>query len=77
MSMLIIGILLISVGLILTILAIFTQNDGSVERKPEGGGFVIIGPFPIIFGTNKRIVKVLYIIAIIIIVISLIIHFVQ
>ncbi|MDG7035640.1 MAG: DUF131 domain-containing protein [Nitrososphaerota archaeon] len=76
MSMVIVGIVLISVGLILTILAILTRDDGSVERKTEGGGFVIIGPFPIIFGTNKRIVKVLYIVAIIIIVISLIIYFV-
>ena len=40
------------------------------ESKIKGGGVVLIGPIPIVFGSNWKIAVVLMILAIIIIVIS-------
>jgi len=51
--MIIIGILIIFLGVIITF----------IKAKPrggiEGGGLILIGPFPIIFGTNSKILKLL------------------
>jgi len=40
--------------------------------KVKGGGAVIIGPFPIIFGTDKESVKLILILSIILIVLLLV-----
>ncbi len=60
------GFLLIFIGFILVFLAILLSIM-KLGGKVEGGGVVLIGPFPIIFGTNKSIVKIALLIAIIII----------
>jgi uncharacterized protein (TIGR00304 family) len=51
-------------GLVLILIGIFAIVIGllllafSKSAKVEGGGVVFIGPFPIIFGTNERIVYI-------------------
>jgi len=50
LALILIGIFAIVVGLL--ILAF------SESAKVEGGGVVFIGPFPIIFGSNERIVYI-------------------
>ena len=56
-----VGALLLFIGFVITfvafILLAFTAVRG--KGKVRGGGAVIIGPFPIVFGTDKESVKVL------------------
>ena len=44
-------------------------NDSSEEKnkKVKGGGIVLIGPIPIVFGTSWKIMLILMILAIVII----------
>ncbi len=62
------GFLLIFIGFVLVFLAILLSMI-KMEGKVEGGGVVLIGPFPIIFGTSKSIAKIALLIAIIVIII--------
>jgi len=52
------GIALIFVGVIvIAIAAVLLSVSGSKKGKVKGGGVIIIGPFPIIFGTDKKSLK--------------------
>ena len=54
------GIALIFVGILIIVIAVvllFISSAGKGEVK--GAGAIIIGPVPIIFGTDKRSVKTL------------------
>ena len=53
------GIALIFAGMLVILVAILLLFLSSVkgEEKTKGGGAIIIGPFPIIFGTDKESVK--------------------
>ncbi|MFQ6088985.1 MAG: DUF131 domain-containing protein [Candidatus Methanofastidiosia archaeon] len=56
------GILLIFFGMLLVVLGIlFSSGEGEVK----GGGIVMIGPIPIIFGNDKRLVLLMGLIAIV------------
>jgi len=46
--------------------------DGETAERPEvgGGGIVMIGPFPIIFGTDTASVKIVIILAIVLILLA-------
>lgn len=61
-----IGIVLIFVGFVIVfvaaVLLVFASMKG--RRKIRGGGAVIIGPFPIVFGTDKESVKLLLVLSI-------------
>lgn len=50
-TLIFIGVLIVLVAFVLLFLASFN------EKTVRGGGAVIIGPFPIIFGTDKESVK--------------------
>lgn len=69
-----IGVILISVGFLITFIAavllFFTASKG--KGKVKGGGAVIIGPFPIIFGTDRESVKILLLLSIILIALLLV-----
>jgi len=51
------GIVLILAGMLVILVAIFLLFLSSIkgEGKVKGGGAIIIGPFPIIFGTAKKL----------------------
>jgi len=53
------GIVLIFAGIILLIAAIIVASTrgGSEKGKARGAGVIMIGPIPIIFGTDKKSVK--------------------
>jgi len=53
------GIVLIFAGMLVILVAIFLLFLSNIKRegKVKGGGAIIIGPFPIIFGTDKESVK--------------------
>jgi len=60
------GIALIFMGFVIVFIAVVLLFLTSVRSKAKvrGGGAVIIGPFPIVFGTEKESVKTLLILAI-------------
>ncbi len=68
-----VGMILIFAGFLITFLAVvllfFTPIRG--KGKVRGGGAVIIGPFPIIFGTDKESVRMLLLLSIILIILIL------
>ena len=52
------GIALIFVGVIVIVVAIALFSvSGAGKGKLKGGGAIIIGPVPIIFGTDKKSLK--------------------
>jgi len=53
--LLIMGVIAISIGLLLITLSSITQSPDGNKRRSEVGGIIIIGPVPIVFGTNKSI----------------------
>ncbi|MFQ6073828.1 MAG: DUF131 domain-containing protein [Candidatus Bathyarchaeia archaeon] len=69
-----IGLFLVLVGFFVTFIAavllLFTAFKG--KGKVKGGGAVIIGPFPIIFGTDKESVKILLLLSIVLVVLLLV-----
>jgi len=70
-----VGAILLFIGFVITFAAVillaFTAMKG--KGKVRGGGAVIIGPFPIIFGTDKESVKVLLLLSIALITLILIV----
>jgi len=65
------GFVLVFIGIAITLTAlislVFRSFDEAEETK--GGGIILIGPFPIVFGTDRKTVKSLIILAIALIVI--------
>ncbi len=57
------GILLIFIGFAVMMLAMVLSAK---EGKVEGGGVVLIGPIPIVFGTNKDMVKIVLLVLLVI-----------
>lgn len=53
------GIALIFVGMLIVLVAMVLLFVSNIRKrgKIRGGGAIIIGPFPIIFGTDKESVK--------------------
>ncbi len=68
-----IGMILIFTGFLITLLAIVLMFFINIRGKGKvrGGGAVIIGPFPIIFGTDKESVRTLLLLSIILIILIL------
>lgn len=70
-----IGMILIFTGFLIAfvafVLLIFTTVRG--KGKIRGGGAVIIGPFPFIFGTDKESVRMLLLLSIVLIVLVLVV----
>jgi uncharacterized protein (TIGR00304 family) len=81
-SLLSLGVILVFAGFLIAFVAVilmfFTTARG--KGKVKGGGAVVIGPFPIVFGTDRESLKILLLLSIAIIVLMLIVtvifHFV-
>jgi uncharacterized membrane protein len=60
------GIALIFTGMFIILVAILLLFISNIkgEGKAKGGGAIIIGPFPIIFGTGKKSVKTILLLSI-------------
>ncbi|MEM2897486.1 MAG: DUF131 domain-containing protein [Candidatus Bathyarchaeia archaeon] len=60
------GIILIFAGMLIVFIAMVLLFLSSVKSggKIRGGGAIIIGPFPIIFGTDKESVKTILLLSI-------------
>jgi len=67
------GVILVFVGFVLSFIAVVllvlsSHRGRRAEGRVRGGGAVIIGPFPIVFGTDKESVKILLLLSIVLIV---------
>jgi uncharacterized protein (TIGR00304 family) len=51
------GIALIFVGVLVIVAAVLLSVFGGGKGKVKGGGAIIIGPVPIIFGTDQKSLK--------------------
>jgi uncharacterized protein (TIGR00304 family) len=70
----ILGIVLIVVGIIVIVAAIlFASVSGVKKGKVQGAGVIMIGPIPIIFGTDKQSVKTVLALALALTIVALII----
>jgi len=60
------GIALIFAGILITLIAVILLFVSNVREKGKvkGGGAIIIGPFPIIFGTDKKSIKTVLLLSI-------------
>jgi uncharacterized protein (TIGR00304 family) len=74
-----VGLALIVVGIIIVVLAIIlSAMRGAGKGKVEAAGVIMIGPIPIIFGTNKESVKTVLVLALtltIVLVIATVIYY--
>ena len=54
-----VGIALVIVGVVVIVVAIIRASTGSSKEagRVRGAGVIMIGPIPIIFGTDKKSVK--------------------
>jgi len=70
-----IGFSLIILGFALSLIAVLLLVFSGVRSgkgKVKGGGAVIIGPVPIIFGTDKESIKIILVLSIILVVLLLV-----
>ena len=70
-----VGVALILIGFAIALIAMIwlvLSNEKIGKTKVKGGGAVIIGPIPIIFGTDKESVKVILILSIALVVLLLV-----
>jgi uncharacterized protein (TIGR00304 family) len=68
------GIALIVVGIITIVAAIILASVGDAKkRKLSAAGVIMIGPIPIIFGTDKKSVKTVLALALALTIVALII----
>jgi len=54
-DLVVVGIILILVGIMFIIISILMY----IGMDGEAGGVVLIGPIPIVFGTSRRMIKIL------------------
>jgi uncharacterized protein (TIGR00304 family) len=68
-----IGFVVVIVGFIMAFVAVVLLAIRSTGTgKTRGGGVLLIGPIPIIFGTDRESTKVLMVLAVILIVVVLV-----
>ena len=75
-----VGFGLIIVGVLVVILAVvllFVRSIGKGKGKVRGGGVVVVGPVPIIFGTDEKSLKTAVLLSIALMVLVLIVIVVQ
>ena len=76
-TLLTIGALLIFLGFVIAVsailLTILRQPKG--RREIKGGGVIFIGPIPIIFGTDKKMIGIALVSALIILLIAVFFYF--
>ncbi len=81
MKIITLGLLLVCIGFLVILAGVFSMAyqawKTGAEEKPEvrGGGIIMIGPIPIIFGTDAATLKILMLLAIVLMVIGAVLFF--
>jgi uncharacterized protein (TIGR00304 family) len=67
-------VVLTVVGIITTVIAVIllSASRAGEGNRVKGGGVILFGPFPIIFGTDKQSLKIAIVLAIVLMIIALI-----
>ncbi|MFQ5887186.1 MAG: DUF131 domain-containing protein [Candidatus Hydrothermarchaeales archaeon] len=71
------GIVLIVLGMLMLFVGILAQSLGSAsgsKSEVRGGGVILIGQIPIVFGTDANSVKTVLILAIILMLVVLLVY---
>ncbi len=72
------GIILIFIGFLLAIIAIFfSVLHGTKRGNLRGGGIIMIGPIPIVFGTDSKVLKWLMVLGILLVVFLIVLTFIK
>ena len=70
------GFILVIVGVIILAVNMLLQKERRARRgRGEIGGIVLIGPFPIVFGTSGRMMKIMLALAFVFIAVILLVTF--
>ena len=73
------GITLILVGVLIIVIAIILLFvSGSKSGEVKGGGAIIIGPIPIVFGTDKKSLKTILLLSLALtamLVVAMVVHY--
>lgn len=64
------GFLLIFIGMLLLIVGALAAGLKGKDAEVRGGGVLLIGPFPIIFGSDPQAAKTVIILAILLILVA-------
>lgn len=69
----VLAFIMILLGTLLIFLSLIRESRvGESRGRFEGGGVLIVGPLPIVFGTTERVTKLLIILAIVLLLVSVI-----
>jgi uncharacterized protein (TIGR00304 family) len=63
------GLLILFVGIIIVMIAILLSTLSRSKGEVKGGGAIIIGPIPIVFGTDKKSLQTVLLLSIVLTVI--------
>jgi uncharacterized protein (TIGR00304 family) len=73
------GIALVFVGVLVIIVAVILLSiSGAKKGKVKGGGAIIIGPVPIIFGTDEKSLKTILLLSLaltVLLVVAMIVYY--
>jgi uncharacterized protein (TIGR00304 family) len=69
-SLIALGFILIFIGVMLVFAGMVSEVFKEKEVRSRGAGIVMIGPFPVIFGTDTEAVKTVVILTILLILIA-------
>jgi uncharacterized protein (TIGR00304 family) len=61
------GVVLIFAGIVLALLALLLSEARSGKLGAPGGAVILVGPIPIVFGSDRQTVKALMVVAIILV----------
>jgi uncharacterized protein (TIGR00304 family) len=81
MKIITLGLLLVCIGFFVILAGVFSMAyqawKTGADEKPDvrGGGIIMIGPIPIIFGTDAATLKMLMLLAIVLMVIGAVLFF--
>lgn len=72
------GILLVFLGIVLVFVgSLISVRTGESGGGVEGGGVVLIGPIPIVFGTSGRAAAIAALLAVILMVLVILLYVIQ
>lgn len=69
-----IGLVLVLAGFGILVASMLTQKKKGEAAQVQGGGVVLIGPIPIIFGSDARWATIVIVLAIVLVVLTIILN---
>jgi len=68
------GILFVFAGFAVIVAAMLLSSKPSTEGRVRGGGVVMIGPIPLVFGTDMKWASVAIVLALVLILVTLVVN---